>query len=468
MGLWDFKKNKKIPYFTIFKIKLIYNKIKKQHKKNMKLDKFAFKQGLLLQNLIKKEDKLLNVDDIFNDHLYYSRQYSIWNDNFLNGYLKNLKKKDILFFKTFYDNFFKEEYSISHIDISNINFIIKNKIKYEFDTKKENDFKDYFEYLFYKRTIFYKKTLYNLCYFFTKMNSFYNKKDLLSFLENINKISLTQKIFKNNNGSYTFQIPKNKGPFFSFWINNKMVNIDPFISYEINKKIEINSLVFSTLMNDENPKNIQNNIIKIHKEYPDIIDEKLKEIINNNDFQNYENYSYFSFVELNKQTGLMNHQDEVTLKKLSIESNFLHSFYINEKLYESFFLRTLNIRSNFNSKIESIEKRKFWINKFFISLFTKEDHKELINKLKILNKNIYNNIHLNTINKIKELNNLPDHRFLEACFYDFGFESSSDFNSFILKTKENYSNNKLTFSYLNNNDYEIALSNTLSRILNTN
>lgn len=434
----------------------------------MKLNDLAFNRGETFSKNLQKEIDSSTLETIFNEFIYYSRLYNdSWNQNFSKGFFYNINKKDFDFYYNFYESFFNEYYSVSHTDIENIKFIIQNRSTFNFSTKNKNDFENFYDFIFYKRTIFFKKILYEICYFFSNIDSFSNKKDLFSFFDSINKISLTQKLFKSNNEKYTFHIPKNKGPFFSFWINKKMINIDPFISYKINKKMQINSFIFSLLSTDKNPKSIQKNIITLHKEYPTIIENKTKEIILENIFQNDEDFLYFSFEELKPLTGIFDLKDELILKQLSLENNFYFSNYISETFYENLFTKKSQVKTIFYSTTESLEKRKYWINKFFTSLFFEENFYNLLTEVNKIDQDIFLNIYKNTINKIKEINNISDHHNTEFFFNEFCFESSNDFHSFLIKLKENFENKNNILYYINNEEDQSILFNSLTKLLKT-
>ncbi len=434
----------------------------------MKLDKFAFKRGSDFFKIIKNETISNDSGNFFYEYIYYNRLYNdIWKNNFKDGFFSSIKSKDIHFYREFYDNYFKEEYNISHNDIENIKHIIKNKIFFQFREKNIQDFENLYDFLFYKRTLFFKRNLYNLSYFFSKLEKFNNKNNLFLFFNEINKVSLTQKIFKNKENSYTFEIPKNKGSFFSFWINNKMINIDSSITESLNKKIQINSLIFSLLSADRTPKKTQQNIIKIHKEYPDIILEKIKSIREQNIFDINENFLYFSFDDLKPLTGFLNPKDEYILNQLSNENNFIFSEYISEIFYQILTKNRKNITYVFDNNTQLLEKRREWINTFFIAIFFEDQLKDLKNQISQINNTIFYSIYSNTINKIKEILKIPEHHIKEALFNEFCFNSSEDFQSFIVEIKENYQNNNEIMDHINPKEEQLILINLLKAILNT-
>ena len=321
--------------------------------------------------------------------------------------------------------------------------------------------------MFYKRTLFFKKNLYNLSYFFSQIEKFNKKENLFLFFNEINKVSLTQKIFKNKDNSYTFEIPKNKGPFFSFWINNKVINIDSSMTDNINKKIQINSLIFSLFSSDKSPKYTQQNIIKIHKEYPEIILNKIKNIYDQNIFNINENFLYFSFDDLKPLTGFLNPKDELILNQISNENNFIFSEYIPETLYQIITKNRKNLNHIFDNNIQMLEKRREWINSFFVSIFSKEKLDQLQLDLHQINPAFFHNIYSNTINKIKHINNIPEHHIKEALFNEFCFDSSNDFQSFLIEIEENYQNNKDIMDHINSKEDQLALITLLKALLNT-
>ncbi len=434
----------------------------------MKLDDFAFKRGNEFFKILKNEIILDETENFFYEFIYYNRLYNdIWKNNFEKGFFHSIKAKNIDFFKEFYNHFFKEQYNISHNDIENIKYILKNKNFFHFKEKNKEDFENIYDFLFYKRTLFFKKNLYNLSYFFSQIEKFNKKENLFLFFNEINKVSLTQKIFKNKDNSYTFEIPKNKGPFFSFWINNKVINIDSSMTDNINKKIQINSLIFSLLSSDKSPKDTQQNIIKINKEYPEIILNKIKNIYDQNIFNINENFLYFSFDDLKPLTGFLNPKDELILNQISNENNFIFSEYIPETLYQILTKNRKNLNHIFDNNIQMLEKRREWINSFFVSIFSKEKLDQLQLDLHQINPAFFHNIYSNTINKIKHINNIPEHHIKEALFNEFCFDSSNDFQSFLIEIEENYQNNKDIMDHINSKEDQLALITLLKALLNT-
>lgn len=434
----------------------------------MKLDKFAFKRGSDFFKIIKNETISNDIENFFYEFIYYNRLYNdIWKNNFKEGFFQSVKSKNIDFYKEFYNNYFKEEYIISYNDIENIKHIIKNKSFFQFREKNSQDFENLYDFLFYKRTLFFKKNLYNLSYFFSQLEKFNNKNNLFLFFNEINKVSLTQKIFKNKDNSYTFEIPKNKGPFFSFWIKNKMINIDSSINETINKKMQINSLIFSLLSSDQTPKKTQQNIIQIHKEYPDIILNKIQNIRDQNIFDINENFLYFSFEDLKPLTGFFNPKDEYILNQLSNENNLIFSEYISETFYQILTKNRKNITFVFDNNTQLLEKRREWINTFFTSIFFKDQIEHLKKETSQISSIIFYSIYSNTINKIKEILKIPEHHIKEALFNEFCFNSSEDLQSFLVAIEENYQNNSNIMDHINSKEDQLVLINLLKALLNT-
>ena len=226
-------------------------------------------------------------------------------------------------------------------------------------------------------------------------------------------------------------------------------------------------MIFSLLSSDKSPKDTQQNIIKIHKEYPEIILNKIKNIYDQNIFNINENFLYFSFDDLKPLTGFLNPKDESILNQISNENNFIFSEYIPETLYQIITKNRKNINHIFDNNIQMLEKRREWINSFFVSIFSKEKLNQLQLDLHQINPTFFHNIYSNTINKIKHINNIPEHHIKEALFNEFCFDSSNDFQSFLIEIEENYQNNKDIMDHINSKEDQLALITLLKALLNT-
>lgn len=418
----------------------------------MKLKELAFQQGIeFYKSIFIKEDKE-NCINLYNNYFYFSRHYNNeWDNNFKLGFFKNLDKNNLKNIDFFYNTFFNFSIKIENFHIENIEKIINEKSIFSLGFIKNYQLNIIDFLLSYKSYIF-SKHLYILIFYFNTINT-QNHKNIYDFLKNIDRLSLTQKIFNFKNNSAYFIISKNKGPCFLIWNQKSIYAIDVSISNTYNKKIyNIHNLITQNIV-DEIPKNIQKKLIEIHKNEDTFLKNN-----NQNNNQNIK-YNYVLSFDMDIIPNNISIKNFKIIKLLFSENNFIGDVYI--------FQNTLNyfLKNNllFNDFLNSFKLKNHYQKIFFESLFNKKIYQNIYQNFCFINPDDIDIFYTNIFKKIEYLINNTNHIDL-SIFYEFGYQNTIEYNEILQKINSLKSSNPDYFDFIKNKKQQNIIFDFLLKI----